>query len=125
MVLTGRKDRELEFFVQNSKKPADRRKKAAMCANLQESVMPNKRPDILENETGKETILYSYTDEAIHVLNATARLIWDLCDGEHSFETIERALRDRFSVPAGQDVGADVLRTIEIFAQKGLLQESE
>jgi hypothetical protein len=59
---------------------------------------------------------------AVHALNPTARLIWDLCDGNHTLADIEAALRDAFEVPAGTDLTTDILRTLEVFQRKGLLR---
>lgn len=90
-----------------------------------ETIIPKGRPDILAKEIGQETILYSDTDEAIHVLNATAKLIWKLCDGQHSLEDIARKLQEEFAVPEQHDVFADIQHTIKIFSEKGLLLGGE
>ncbi len=78
---------------------------------------------ITVQEMGEETLLYSTEAEAVHVLNPTAKLIWDLCDGEHTLADIEQALRASFSISAEHDVAADIRQTLETFAGKGLLQE--
>jgi hypothetical protein len=41
----------------------------------------------------------------MHILNPTARRIWELCDGEHSVEDMAQAIRGSFSVPDAYDVG--------------------
>jgi hypothetical protein len=84
---------------------------------------PIRRSGITVKNLGHETLLYSAEGEAIHVLNATAQLIWELCDGKHTVTDIEQSLRTSFSVPAEQDVMADVRRTLETFNDKGLLQQ--
>jgi hypothetical protein len=71
---------------------------------------------------GEETFLYRAETEAIHVLNPTARLIWELCDGEHTLADIEQALRTSFDIPAERNVIADIRQTLELFASKGLLR---
>jgi len=87
------------------------------------SERPVRRPGIVAQDMGRETLLYSAEGKAIHVLNPTAQCIWELCDGEHSAEDMERALRASFSIAAEHDVSGDVQRTLEVFAAKGLLQE--
>lgn len=83
---------------------------------------PVRKPDIIVQDIGDETLLYSAEGQAIHVLNPTAKRIWDLCDGEHTAEDIEQALRASFSIAAEHDVMGDIRRTLEVFADKGLLQ---
>jgi hypothetical protein len=86
---------------------------------------PIRKPDILLQEAGEETLLYSPEGRAVHVLNPTARMIWERCDGQHSADDIARELRASFAVPPEHDVGADVQRTLEVFAEKGLLQQTD
>ena len=85
---------------------------------------PQQKLDFVSQDIGGETILYSKDDEAIHVLNPTAKVIWDLCDGQHSIDEIERALRDNFSIKDDQDVAGDILRTLAVFQAKGLIQQA-
>ena len=40
--------------------------------------------EVLQKDLGEETILSSPPMEAVHVFHRTARLIWDLCDEEHT-----------------------------------------
>ena len=85
-------------------------------------VKPIRKSDITVKDIGGETLLYGSDQKILHVLNATAKLIWDLCDGEHSLAEIEQALRSNFSVPADHNVAADIEKTLEIFVSKDLLQ---
>jgi hypothetical protein len=82
---------------------------------------PQRKPEIMANDLGEQMALYSVEGKAVHVLNPTARLIWDLCDGEHSLEEIEAAIRSSFAVPEGQDVQADIQRTVKELSDKNLL----
>ena len=87
------------------------------------SAPPVRRQDITARDIGGETLLYSVDEKAIHLLNPTAKLIWDLCDGKHTVEDMERAVRASFSVAEGHDAAADIRRTLEVFANKGLLEK--
>lgn len=84
---------------------------------------PVRKPGIIVRDIGDETLLYSVEGAAIHVLNPTAKCIWELCDGEHTTPDMAQALRARFSIAAEHDVTGDIRRTLGVFAAKGLLQE--
>jgi hypothetical protein len=87
---------------------------------------PRRRSDLVVERAGREVLVYttslpSQTGGAVHALNPTAALIWDLCDGQHSLADLERAVREAFAVPAERDLAADVRATIAEFQNKGLL----
>lgn len=83
---------------------------------------PIRKTDIVVEELGNETLLYSAEGKAVHVLNPAAKLIWQLCDGQHSLAEMETILRTSFSVTDEQDVAADIEQTIDAFVTKGLLR---
>jgi len=91
---------------------------------MTDTARPLVKKDVLVHDLGEQTVLYSAEGRAIHVLNRTARLIWDLCDGEHSLQDMERALRASFAVPEGHDVCADIQHTLDELFSKELLQET-
>ncbi|NUO10062.1 MAG: PqqD family protein [Candidatus Brocadia sp.] len=82
---------------------------------------PVRKQGIIIQDIGRETLLYDAQGKAVHVLNPTAKLIWELCDGAHTVEDMEHAIRANFSVTCGYYVSGDVLRTLEVFASKGVL----
>lgn len=82
---------------------------------------PTRRSEIAVKDIGGETLLYGSNQKILHVLNSTAKLIWNLCDGQHSLAEIEQSLRLNFSVPVDHDVMVDIEKTLEIFASKDLL----
>jgi hypothetical protein len=82
---------------------------------------PQRKPEIMVNDLGEQMALYSVEGKAVHVLNPTAKLIWDLCDGDHTLEDMESAIRSNFAVPEGHDVQAAVQRTVRELSEKGLL----
>jgi hypothetical protein len=84
---------------------------------------PVRKPDVTIKDIGDETLLYGTDEQAIHVLNPTARLIWSLCDGQHTLADMEQAVHANFAVPEGRNVREDIQRTLDIFAGKNLLQE--
>lgn len=85
---------------------------------------PLRRDDLVITEVYNQLMLYSVEQGAVHVLNLSAKQIWDLCDGTHSSEQMAEALAAAFSVPDGRDLQADVAATLAVFSEKGLLQPS-
>lgn len=83
---------------------------------------PQRKAEFVTQDIGGETIVYTKDDEAIHVLNSTAKCIWDLCDGQHALEEIEQALRACFEIQPEQDVRSDIQRVLAVFQAKGLIQ---
>lgn len=85
------------------------------------SHVPDRRKDLVCQDLGTEVVLYDPQAGAIHVLNRTAHLIWDLCDGDHSLGDIREELMAAFSAAPERDVLADVQQTVDTFAQQDLL----
>jgi Coenzyme PQQ synthesis protein D (PqqD) len=83
-----------------------------------------RKPGVLVQDLGGEILLYNTEEKVMHILNPTARCVWDLCDGEQSVDAMAQAIRARFAVPEGHDVVGDIRRTLEIFASKGLLDQT-
>ncbi len=83
---------------------------------------PIRKPGIIVKDIGGEILLYSATEKAIHALNPTAQLIWELCDGEHTPEDMDHIIRAKFSVSDEHNVSTDIQQTLAAFADKGLLQ---
>lgn len=86
------------------------------------ALKPIRNPEIITKTISQETMLYTAEGELIHQLNPTARLIWELCDGEHTLQDMEQALRSTFSIAPEQDVIMDIRRTLDTFASQDLLQ---
>lgn len=84
---------------------------------------PTRRSDISVKDIGGEIFLHDNEGKAIHVLNSTAQLIWNLCDGQHTPAEMEMAIRERFAVPAGHDVMKDIDQTLKTFVAKGILRD--
>jgi hypothetical protein len=83
---------------------------------------PVRSPEIIVKEVGSETLLYSNHAGAIHILNPTAKLIWQLCDGNHTLEDMKQKITSSFSVDAGYDIMKDIKQTLENFNEKQLLE---
>lgn len=83
---------------------------------------PTRNPDVLEEDLGDEIVLSTADGLFVHNLNPTAAAIWRLCDGAHSAEQIEAAIRAEFNVPEEMDISADINHTLDTFRAKQLLQ---
>ncbi|RME59452.1 MAG: PqqD family protein [Caldilineae bacterium] len=86
---------------------------------------PKRNTDnLLIEDLQDELVLARADGEAVHVLNATARYVWTLCDGRHTIEDIVHALEHHFLVPTGTDLRLHVQRLLEDLAAKGLVHTS-
>ena len=85
---------------------------------------PRRKDIFLSKELGDETVLYTSDGKTIHILNATARVVWELCDGEHTAAEMGEAVRRRFAISEEEsvDVAADIQKVLATFAEKGLLE---
>lgn len=83
---------------------------------------PMRHPEIVAQDLGDETLLYDAHGQAMHVLNATACHIWQLCDGRHTLADIEQSLRDNFAIPEDHNLSQDIQQTLNTLTAKGLLQ---
>ena len=85
----------------------------------------NRKQDVTAQQLGNELILTDTPKKITHVLNPTARRIWELCDGNHTVQDMERVIKAFFSVADGQDVAHDIQQVIKMFVEKGLLAGEE
>jgi hypothetical protein len=76
---------------------------------------------VLRRELGAETVLYTSEMKAVHVLNRTARLIWEMCDGHHTVTDMERHLRTRFAVGPHDDLVPGIRAALAALLAKGLV----
>lgn len=86
------------------------------------NVNPKRRADILVEGSADEAMLYQPDRDELHVLNPTAQLIWELCDGSHSVNDMVGAVRSRFAAPPEVNILVDVERTVAEFREKQLLE---
>ena len=84
---------------------------------------PLRKKSVLCKRMGRETVLYNKESEAIHVLNPTVLFVWDLCDGEHRVEDMEKAIRNEFSMSEGERVSQDIQGVIDPFFKERLLDK--
>jgi hypothetical protein len=85
---------------------------------------PVRNPSVVSKKLGDETVLYDQAGRAIHVLNPTAVIVWDMCDGRHTAQDMARSLRSGFQTGQDTDILEDVKGIVKRFRAEGLLQES-
>jgi len=81
-------------------------------------MMQNK---ILAKELGSELMLYDTEADEVHVLNPTAKLVYEFYKKGTNPTEIEQRMREKFQVDSGQDLHADVMRCLEELRSKQLL----
>lgn len=86
-------------------------------------LMPRRRDDMTVRLFGKETVVHDTTKGKIHVLNATASVIWQHCDGDTRLDSLAEHIRGRFATDDTTDVLAEIRRTIGELEQLGLLED--
>jgi len=84
---------------------------------------PSRKSDILLQEIGNEVFLYDPTKGVLHVLNPTAILVWNQCDGEHTMTEIEENLRETFQVADEIELHSDVMEIVQNFTELGVINE--
>lgn len=82
---------------------------------------PRQRVALIRRQAGSETLLYDPASDEIHVLNATALAVWELCDGQHSAAQIAERLQTRFSDLPDGDASATVQEALALLEQRGLI----
>jgi hypothetical protein len=80
---------------------------------------------VAEQVLGQETILVKRPSQAVHVLNAAAYVIWELCDGRHTVSDMEQVLRVRFHVDLERDIRSEIAQAIGVLVQKELVVTPE
>ena len=80
---------------------------------------PEQKPGIKSKYIGGETLLID--GEQSYAINPPAAFIWGLCDGEHSVEDIEKAIREDFGLPTERALHSDIIQILIHFSEKDLL----
>ena len=52
------------------------------------------------NQVPDGYVIYQSGRDRVHVLNPTAVIVYELCDGKHTVEAIGRYMQESFSLPA-------------------------
>ena len=79
-----------------------------------------RRGDVRSEAVEDGLVVQTADGKSVHLLNATAALIWDRCDGGHSVDDISRELAAATGAELAR-VRDDVAAAMADLQQKGLL----
>jgi hypothetical protein len=82
--------------------------------------LPVRRTDVVLVDDGERSMLVAPDQDGTHVLNPTARAIWELCDGVTLPAEMVAAICEVFAVTP-ERAAADVDRTLEELTRVGLI----
>lgn len=85
--------------------------------------LPRRRTDVVLLDTSSRSLVVAEGQQVTHVLNPTARAIWELCDGATTVGEIADAVCTIFDVTHDEAM-ADVARALEQLAAAGLVHWS-
>ncbi|MGI9121108.1 MAG: PqqD family protein [Acidimicrobiales bacterium] len=88
---------------------------------IDETFVPRARASMALAELDGEAVVLDEDHEVVHVLNATATLVWSRCDGSASLADIISNLATSLGVDR-QEVHDDVVEVVRLFARRRLLQ---
>jgi hypothetical protein len=78
--------------------------------------------DVISRRIGDDTVVLKDDGLSVHVLNKTAAIIWEMCDGEHGIEEIATYFCDRFDV-SFEEARADAREIVEKLIEVGIINQ--
>lgn len=102
--------------VRKESKPIDDRDLNRLAKNIK----PCQAQHVIQYELEGELTLYDPEAEVVHILNSTAAVVWQLCDGTRAAEDIAIQLATLYSLEA-EAVVKDVEDVLAEFYKAGLL----
>lgn len=79
-----------------------------------------RREHVSAEVVGQDFVLHDGTTGKVHFLNATAALIWDLCDGKHNLDELCAVVGARFT-RSPESLRDDVAAALRGFVDEHLL----
>ena len=80
------------------------------------------RDGVYFRKIGDEGIAYDPAGRKVHVLNATACSVWNMCAQGQTIEEMAQQMSALFNVPL-QQVTEDIVSVLDSFAGLGLIQK--
>ena len=78
----------------------------------QPDLRPRQTADLHARPLGDELLIYAPAQGTVHILNATARVIWEACDGSQTPAAMTRRLIHSFTRAPDHTPGQDVMDTL-------------
>ncbi len=85
------------------------------------SSYPLRRGELVQEASVEGWTIYEKETDSLHVLNATARAIWELCDGKTSPSEMASAISELTGVDSAA-AESDVRHTLSRLQESGLVQ---
>ena len=82
---------------------------------------PRHRGTLATEEIEDDLLLYDSGKDHVHLLNVSASVIFELCDGTRTAEEIAQEIV-KLVTPGDHDIGKDVGRTLGELREKGLIE---
>lgn len=82
---------------------------------------PLRKEGVKAQAAGEEWLLHDSRKGDVHVINGTAKFVWDLCDGEKTMTDMEAAVRMSYDVPADEDIRGMIEGILRRFTELGTL----
>lgn len=82
---------------------------------------PQARVDLRVMDLGAELMLCDDEKRLVHILNSTARRIWELCDGTHGKEEISTEISRMFPNVTREQIERDVSAALEQLERKEVI----
>ena len=79
--------------------------------------------DVIWRRIGDDIVIIKEGGTSTHVLNKTAAIIWEMCDGKTGVDEIASKICERFEV-SFQEAQADVGQTVKILTKASVLKYS-
>ena len=84
---------------------------------------PTRCADVLDLDMGDGLILYNHDGDLVHHLNASAGIIWRLCDGSASVLRLGTDIADTYTLDV-DEVAAQVASVVAEFEALGLVEDA-
>lgn len=83
-----------------------------------------KQADVItQQDMGSELMLYDGKKDEVHMLNGTAKVIWEGLMAGQTEEELEKGMRKNFLVGSEHDLFLDIRNVIREFKEKGLVKQ--
>ena len=82
---------------------------------------PQRTPNYQLEQIDDELLLFHPSETSILYCNATASLVWQLCDGQRTVQEIINLLKDAYP-EAEETLADDIKSSLDQFAQQGAIR---
>ena len=83
---------------------------------------PQRQGELVQSPAAEGWTVYEPTTDSLHVLNASAKAIWELCDGQTSPSEMARAISELTAVDFDQ-AASDVMQALASLRRLNLVSD--